>query len=103
MTFQRPTTYFAKPVTLDDRLYYARATKAYNGAVGCMCGCKGNYAYASGQKPADWQGNVNQRTVRARVAKVVRLAQSGAYDRLDVTDSYVAVVVGNRQTVVYFN
>jgi hypothetical protein len=35
------TKTFPEQVTLD------RVFTAYNGKVGCMCGCNGNYAYAS--------------------------------------------------------
>ena len=74
--------------------------KAYNGARGCMCGCKGNY-----------NTDVDSKAFKARVRKVSAFVGPMRPDSNDrnsySTDPfmgvrYVAVDDGNRTTAVYF-
>ena len=75
--------------------------KAYNGARGCMCGCKGNY-----------NDDPTSKAFKARVAKVnafVGPMRPDSNDRASYsTDAfcghrYVCVDDGNRTTAVYFS
>lgn len=66
--------------------------KAYNGKIGCMCGCRGHYAEAE----------TNPALVNRRVATIERMVKTGQYDECDVTDTYVYVSKGDRCFAVYY-
>lgn len=83
--------------------------KAYNGKVGCMCGCKGDYAYASKHVESstksmgyDVSDSVNDTKLKRRLSKLLKMIETGDYDELDIHPEYVYVEKDDRCTAVYF-
>ena len=69
---------------------FAKATRVYSGAVGCACGCRGNYS----ETP---------RAIKAGINKLLRLVAAGAEPDV-MAGTYVGVTHGNsRSLVVYFD
>ena len=94
----------AQSVNLAPLLDLSKVTKTYVGQQGCMCGCLGTYAYAShAPAPEDWQGKVNDRTVKSRLNKLVKMVAAGDYDELDIQKTYVYVGRGERCVALYFD
>ena len=77
-------------------------TKAYNGKIGCMCGCNGKYSYtahgAVDDNPGyDVSNSVNERSVKIIAGKVLRNSNT------DLSDPGYAVLEQNgRISVVFF-
>ena len=81
----------------------SKVTHAYNGRVGCMCGCNGDYVYTEAAKGPGYKVDRNDRKVASRVAQMNRLLSSGDYDELDVGSTYVYVQRGGRCFAAYFD
>jgi hypothetical protein len=76
----------------------AKVTKVYSGKRGCMCGCKGKYAYAEGVPHEDWQGTVNAAAVKRTFNRVVKNSAA----QFDEIANCLYVDTATRSTVVYF-
>lgn len=89
-----------------------RILKAYNGRVGCMCGCNGNYAYPTTITPAEIQAHqgwcpsdedYNDNAVKLRIGRIENLINTGAATEVNITDQYIYVEYGNNRCfAVYF-
>lgn len=89
----------------------SKVSSVYSGRKGCACGCRGTHTYArafkadrpSYYKP-DSDVGVNDRVVRAMVAKVERFVRDGTnVDRVHVDAGFFAVdMVNDRTYTVYF-
>jgi len=73
-----------------------KVEKVYSGRTGCMCGCQGKYSYATGAAHEDWQGTVNDRSVKIMFNKIMRDPA-----RI-VAENFVYVNANGRTKVVYF-
>lgn len=66
-------------------------TRVYTGAIGCACGCKGNY-------------NDSPRAIKLVVGKIERALREGRVDELMIApNAFVAVEVGNRAWTAYID
>jgi len=87
--------------------------QSYNGKVGCMCGCQGNYYIAShyGIEQAnkdvgyDAYETTNDRAVKLAINKInANIDWNNEEDvREHVTADYAYVDINGRRTAVYFN
>lgn len=87
----------------------AKVAKVYSGRAGaCACGCSGKYSYAKqhqawGSKNRGYEvkdEEVNDRTVKLIVNKIIKAAESGA--GYNCEDDFIFTTVGNRDYVAYF-
>lgn len=68
----------------------AAVTRAYNGKVGCMCGCLGTYS------------EPNTKATAMRINRLNKLLATQDYDALYVSDEWVSVERNGRNLTVYF-
>ena len=82
--------------------------KAYNGRVGCMCGCLGDYAYNANTEEYGHtvpDSEVNTRRVKCRVTRVLNQLREGDYDDFSINlngeTKYIYVQRDERCTCLY--
>ena len=89
----------------------SKVSAVYSGRKGCACGCRGKYTYASAfkaERPSyvdpDSNDGVNDRVVRAMVAKVESFVRDGSnVEGVMVDAEWFAVDMENDRTyTVYF-
>ena len=91
----------AKNLTLD--AFTAETVEAvYSGRPGCMCGCRGNYRYASkraalASERRGYEVDVSDAQI-TRVIKTLRAAPAGS---LEFGERYVAAKINGRVYVAY--
>ena len=87
-----------------------KVASAYNGRTGCMCGCNGNYAYASNYREEAGKergfvlsdDDVSDSKLKTRLNKLNKMIAAKDYDTLDEYDFGVFVEKNGRTLGVYF-
>jgi hypothetical protein len=87
-----------------------KVASAYNGRIGCMCGCIGDYAYASDYREqagkergyALSDEDVSDRKLKIRLNKLNKMIAAKDYNSLEEYDFGVFVEKNGRALGVYF-
>lgn len=86
---------------------------AYNGKVGCMCGCNGDYAYNEAKKDEGTKDRgyevqddeLSDRKVKTRINRLLKLVEQKDYDDLDINlngdTKYIYLAKNNRCICLY--
>lgn len=87
-----------------------KVASAYSGAIGCMCGCLGDYAYPSNrvEEAGKERGyslraeEISDRRVKTRVNRLNKMIANKDYDRLHTYDFGIFAEKNGRTVGIYF-
>lgn len=89
----------------------SKVTSVYSGRIGCACGCRGKYSYASNYKsarPSYMTGDegINDRSVKTIVNKVEKILRDPNADLAEIyfDSDFVAINMGDKDRcyTIYF-